>query len=43
MLYGFLADEFIFHTSITGFDLGGAILIFVVTLGISIYKLKSTG
>ena len=40
ILYGFLADEFIFGTSITGFDLVGAILIFGVTVGVTVYKLR---
>jgi len=40
ILYGFLADEFIFGTSITGFDLIGAVLIFTVTVSVTIYKLR---
>ncbi len=40
ILYGFLADEFIFGSSITGYDLLGAILIFVVTIGVTIVKLR---
>jgi hypothetical protein len=40
ILYGFLADEFIFGTSITGFDLLGAILIFTVTVSVTAYKLR---
>jgi drug/metabolite transporter (DMT)-like permease len=42
VLYGFLADEFIFKKPIAGYDLLGAIIILVVTLGVSIYKLISS-
>lgn len=42
VVYGFLADEFIFQKPITGFDLGGALVIFVVTVGVAAYKLKQT-
>jgi len=40
VLYGFLADEFIFDSVITGFDLVGACMILFVTVGVTIYKLK---
>ena len=39
VLYGFLADEFIFKAPITGFDLAGAVLILVITLSVTLYKL----
>ena len=38
VFYGFMADEFIFHRPITGFDLAGALLIFSVTIGVALYK-----
>jgi len=38
MVYGFLADEFIFHLPITGYDLLGAVLIAVVTLTTTVHK-----
>jgi drug/metabolite transporter (DMT)-like permease len=41
VFYGFLCDEFIFNAPMTGFDLLGAILIFVVTVGVALYKLRS--
>jgi hypothetical protein len=40
VLYGFLADELIFESPVTGFDLAGACMIFTVTVGVTIYKLK---
>jgi hypothetical protein len=40
VFYGFLADEFVFDTAITGFDLAGAILIFIVTVGVTVHKLR---
>jgi hypothetical protein len=40
VFYGFLADEFIFEAPITGYDLAGAICIFVVTVSVTIYKLR---
>ena len=40
VLYGFLADEFIFDSAITGFDLVGACMILFVTVGVTVYKLK---
>jgi len=40
VLYGFLADEFIFDSVITGFDLVGACMILFVTVGVTVYKLK---
>ena len=36
VLYGFLADEFIFGTSLTGFDLLGGVLIFGVTVAVTV-------
>ena len=40
IFYGFLADQFIFSSPITGFDLAGAALILVVTVSVTLYKLK---
>lgn len=40
VLYGFLADEFIFDSAITGFDLVGACIILFVTVGVTVFKLK---
>jgi hypothetical protein len=40
VFYGFLADEFIFQAPITGFDFAGAICIFFVTVGVTIYKMR---
>lgn len=42
VFYGFLADEFIFETPITGLDLAGAVCIFVVTVAVTIYKLRQS-
>jgi len=41
VVYGFLADLFLFKQSITGIDLIGALLIFTTTVGIAIYKLRN--
>lgn len=38
--YGFLADELIFHTSITGMELMGATLIMVVCFTTAVLKLR---
>lgn len=40
VFYGFFADEFIFHSPMTGYDLAGAFLIFSVTVGVTVYKLR---
>jgi len=40
IFYGFLADQFIFDSPITGFDLAGACLILVVTVSVTLYKVK---
>jgi len=40
IFYGFLADQFIFDSPITGFDLAGATLILLVTVSVTLYKLK---
>ena len=40
IFYGFLADQLIFNSPITGFDLAGAFLILVVTVSVTVYKLK---
>ncbi len=40
VFYGFFADEFVFQTPISGFDLAGACMIFVVTVGVTVYKLR---
>ena len=39
ILYGFLADLFVFDYLISGIDLAGSILILVVTFSVAIYKL----
>ena len=40
VVFGFLCDEFIFEAFITGYDLAGAIMILLVTITVTIYKLK---
>jgi len=40
VFYGFLADYFIFGFSINSVQMAGALLIFLVNVGTTIYKLK---
>ena len=40
ILYGFLADVFIFDYIVSGIDLAGACLILFVTFGVALYKLN---
>ena len=40
ILYGFLVDEFIFQAPISGFDLAGAFLILLVTVSVTVTKLR---
>ena len=41
VVFGFLADLFLFKQSIKGIDLIGALLIFTTTVGVAIYKLRT--
>ena len=43
VVYGFIADEVIFDNSISGQTLAGALTIFVVTVGVTGYKLFFSG
>lgn len=40
VFYGFLADEFVFKRPIAGLELAGACMIFVVTVGVTVFKLR---
>ena len=40
VLYGYLADIFIFDIEISGFDLVGACLILIVTVSVTVWKLR---
>ena len=40
VLYGFMADYWIFETELTTWSLVGALLIAVVTVGVTLIKLK---
>ena len=40
VFYGFLADEFVFKRPIAGLELAGAIMIFTVTVGVTVFKLR---
>lgn len=40
VVYGFLADEFIFHLPVTGIDLFGCLLIVSVALAAAWWKLR---
>ena len=40
VLYAFIADEFIFDTQLTVYSLVGALLIAVVTISVTLIKLK---
>ena len=42
IIYAFVADTVIFKESFSGWELTGALVIFVVTVGTSIYKLRES-
>ena len=41
IVYGFIADVLVFHESVRGIDIIGALIIVLTTVGVSFYKLSS--
>ena len=42
IIYGFLADEIIFHQPFTWLELVSAVVIFIVIVGVAVYKYRQS-